>query len=59
VLGIIERDGELRTGHMPDATAKTLQGEVRENFAKGSAVLTDEDSAFIGLAKGPSNAVVT
>jgi transposase-like protein len=49
VLGIVERDGELRAIHVPDAKAKTLQGEVLKNVAKGSAVLTDEDRSFIGL----------
>ena len=49
VLGIVEREGELRAVHVPDAKAKTLQGEVLKNVAKGSAVLTDEDRSFIGL----------
>jgi transposase-like protein len=49
VLGIVERDGELRAVHVPDAKAKTLQGEVLKNVAKGSTVLTDEDRSFIGL----------
>ncbi len=49
VLGIVERDGELRAVHVPDAKAKTLQGEVLKNVAKGAAVLTDEDRSFIGL----------
>lgn len=51
VLGMIERDGELRAEHVDDHKAKTLQGKVRENVAKGTAVLTDEDTAFIGLGK--------
>lgn len=49
VLGIVERDGELRAEHVADHKAKTLQGKVRQNVAKGSAVLTDEDMAFVGL----------
>ena len=49
VLGIVERDGELRTVHVPDAKAKTLQGEVVKNVTKGAAILTDEDRSFIGL----------
>ncbi len=49
VLGIIERDGELRAGHVADHKAKTLQTIIRENVRQGSAVLTDEDRAFIGL----------
>lgn len=51
VLGIIERDGELRAEHVPDHKAKTLQGKVRENVEKGSAVCTDEDLSFVGLSK--------
>lgn len=51
VLGIIERDGELRAKHVPNGKAVTLQGEIRENVKPGSAVLTDEDSAFVGLDK--------
>jgi ISXO2-like transposase domain len=38
VLGIVERDGELRAVHVSDAKArtKTLQGEVLKNVAKGA-----------------------
>lgn len=50
VLGIIERDGELRTAHISDNTKRTIQGEVRRNVAAGSTVMTDEDRAFRGLA---------
>ncbi|MES0059523.1 IS1595 family transposase [Mesorhizobium sp. M0025] len=50
VLGIIERDGELRTKHVPNSTARVIQGEVRGNVAPGSAVMTDEDRAYIGLS---------
>jgi transposase-like protein len=51
VLGIVERDGELRAEHVSDHKAKTLQGSVRKNVAAGSAILTDEDAAFVGLDK--------
>ena len=51
VLGIVEREGELRAEHVKDQKAKTLQGKVRENVAPGAAVLTDEDMAFVGLDK--------
>jgi len=51
VLGMIEREGELRAVHVPDTKAKTLQGIVRWNVTSGSAILTDEDSAFVGLGK--------
>ena len=49
VLGIVERDGELRTQHVEDAKAKTLQGVIRDNVAKGANVMTDEDRSFVGL----------
>jgi len=50
VLGIIERDGELRAKHVTDGKARTIQTEVRQNVTPGSAVMTDEDRAFTGLA---------
>jgi transposase-like protein len=49
VLGIVERDGELRAGTLPDRKATTAQKVIRENVAKGSAIMTDEDLAFVGL----------
>lgn len=49
VLGIVERDGELRAKHLPNRKARTIQDEVRGNVAKGSNLVTDEDVAFVGL----------
>ncbi len=49
VLCIVERNGELRTFHVPNAKAVTLQGAVRQNVARGATVMTDEDRAFLGL----------
>jgi transposase-like protein len=49
VLGIVEREGELRAGTVPNAKAKTLQGIVRDNVAAGSNIKTDEDRSFMGL----------
>ncbi len=51
VMGVIQRDGELRTEHVADAKAKTLQDMVRKNVAKGVAMMTDEDRSFIGLRR--------
>lgn len=51
VLGILERDGELRTAHMADGKGKTLKGAVRANVGERAVVMTDEDRAFIGLGK--------
>jgi transposase-like protein len=49
VLGLIEREGELRAFHVPDTKAQTIQGEVRRHVAKGSTVMTDDDGSFVGL----------
>lgn len=51
LLGIVERDGELRTIHVEDRKAKTLQGEIRSNVEPGSTIMTDEDISFVGLDK--------
>jgi len=49
VLGILERDGELRTGITPNLAARTVQAVIRENVKPGAALMTDEHSAFVGL----------
>src|SRR5205807_1397476 len=51
VIGFVEREGELRTFHIPNTKAVTVQGALVQNVAKGSAVLTDEDGAFVGLSR--------
>ena len=51
VLGILERDGELRAGHVADHKGATLKGAVRQNVERGAAVMTDEDASFRGLNK--------
>lgn len=51
VLGILERDGELRAEHVADTKGKTLKGAVKRNVELGAAVMTDEDRSFIGLEK--------
>ena len=51
VMGVVEREGELRAGHVPDGKAKTVQGIVRKHVAKGTNLKTDEDRAFTGLGK--------
>ena len=50
VLGILERDGELRTMVLPNLHAKQIQGELRANIAKGAAIYTEEHGAFNGLS---------
>lgn len=49
VLGIIERDGELRVSVVPDMKAKTVHGMVRANVADGATLMTDEHLSFKGM----------
>lgn len=49
VLGILERDGELRTGITPSLSARNVQTVIRENVKPGAALMTDEHGAFVGL----------
>lgn len=49
VLGILERGGELRTTITPSLSARNVQTVIRDNVAKGSAIMTDEHGAFVGL----------
>ena len=51
VLGIIERDGELRTAHVEDTKAATLANTVRANIADDATIMTDEDRSFRSLGK--------
>jgi transposase-like protein len=51
VLGIVERDGELRAKHIDGNTKAVLQTEVRQNVEAKSVLMTDEDVAFRGLKK--------
>ena len=49
VLGILEREGELRTGTTPNLSARTVQTVIRENVKAGANLMTDEHGAFVGL----------
>lgn len=50
VLGILERGGELRTDVTPNLRARTVQEAIRANVEPGTAIMTDEHAAFVGLA---------
>jgi transposase-like protein len=49
VLGVIERDGELRAEHVVDTKATTIHTYVKANVEKKSALMTDEDGSFVGM----------
>jgi transposase-like protein len=46
VFGIMERDGRVRTIHVPEATARTLVPLLRKNVDPGATVITDAHSAY-------------
>jgi transposase-like protein len=49
VHGLLERGGEVRAKVVETTEAKELQGEVRANVEKGSAVFTDAHLGYTGL----------
>lgn len=49
VMGIRQRDGEIRASVVPDNKRTTLQGRIAENVASGSAVYTDVGGGYTGL----------
>jgi transposase-like protein len=49
VLGILQREGELRADVTPNVQARTVQSIIRSNVAPGSSIMTDEHGAFVGL----------
>ena len=51
VFGLLERDGELRAGVVPDLKAKRLKGAIRQNVAVTATVITDEHRSYLGLGE--------
>lgn len=51
VVGVVQRNGEVRTRVITDVTAKTLKGFVREHVDRTAKVMTDENSAYFGISE--------
>jgi transposase len=51
VVGMQDRDGDLRSTIVPDVKRVTLHGEITANVTKGSTVHTDEWQAYRGIDK--------
>ncbi len=49
VMGILERNGELRVKIVPDTSARTLKAELTANVAQGANVMTDEHRGYLGI----------
>lgn len=46
IVSLVERDGQKRSFHVPDVTAKTVTGIMKEQVAKQARVMTDESSIY-------------
>jgi len=60
LFGMVERDGMMRAGPVPNAWATTIQNIVRANVSKGTTVSTDEwagynDLPLMGMTRGSVN----
>jgi len=51
VFGMLERDGDVMTKIIPNASRKVLQGHIKQNVVKGSEMQTDEWTGYRGLNK--------
>ncbi len=53
VFGMLERDGPVRAGPVPNVRRKTLQPIIHNNVQRGSAISTDELGSYKELCKSP------
>ena len=58
VMGILERNGEVRTVVIPNRRKKVLQEEVKKHVAAGTALYTDALLSYDGLANEYAHKVV-
>jgi len=57
-MGILERDGEVRTVVIPNRRKKVLQEEVQKHVAAGTALYTDALLSYDGLANDYAHKVI-
>ncbi|MDP9343847.1 MAG: IS1595 family transposase [Actinomycetota bacterium] len=58
VMGIIEREGEVRAMVVPDTRKRTLQPRIMEHVEPGSTVYSDAHSSYTGLESTYDHATV-
>lgn len=58
VMGILERNGEVRTVVIPSRRKKVLQEEVKKHVAAGTALYTDALLSYDGLANEYAHKVI-
>jgi transposase len=52
VFGMVERDGKMRAGPIPDLSQNTLEPIVRENVIEGTTISADEWDSYNDLSYG-------
>jgi transposase-like protein len=57
-MGILERNGEVRTAVVPNRRKKALQAEVKKHVEAGSALYTDALLSYDGLASDYAHCVI-
>jgi transposase len=58
VFGMVERDGKIRTGMIPDQTASTIEPIILEHVAEGTTISTDMHGAYTNLSDTYEHGVV-
>lgn len=51
IFSLVERNGEVRSFHVPQVTGKTLKPIIREQIERETHVITDDMGAYKGLDK--------
>lgn len=51
IFSLVERDGEVRSFHVPHVTGKTLKPIIREQIEHDTHIVTDDMGAYKGLDK--------
>ena len=51
VIALVERDGRVRTFHVPNVTGQTLRPIIVENISKATFLMTDESPVYPGIGR--------
>jgi transposase-like protein len=51
MLSLVERDGRVRSFHVPNVTARTLKPIIVENVSKASYLMTDDSPIYPGIGR--------
>jgi transposase-like protein len=51
VVSLVERDGRIRSQHMPEVTAKNLRAALKAQVDKDSYLMTDESGVYVTVGR--------